>query len=63
MIKIVNSAPLPSFLDGFGKEETSTYHVHKVGHFQSSQDSRRNVPVVVSELGVQQDKRCEFTKP
>ena len=40
----------------------STYHVHKVGHLQSSQDSRRDVLVEGSELGVQQDRRYEFTK-
>ena len=39
----------------------STYHVHKVGHIQSSQDSRSDVLVVFSELCVQQDRRCELT--
>ena len=42
---------------GLGKRRLgmSTYHVDKVGHLQSSQDSCRDVPVVVSELGVQQE--------
>ena len=48
---------------GFGERrlKMSTYHVHKVGHVQSSQDSRSDVLVVFSELCVQQDRRCELT--